>query len=161
MNLAFLPLDARPVTRGAFLALARAAGVTVATPPCSLLGDRRRPADVDALWAWIDGRAADADLLIASAELLIYGGLVPSRIGNEPLDRCLTLSRRFTDFRCRNPACGVLLSASNLRLPSDLEEYPRPTTDGTSPMLTANIAKVRPMIEKRVSVQWMVRSLRL
>ena len=71
MNVVFLPLDARPVTRGAFLALARAAGITVATPPCSLLGDRRRPADVDTLWAWIDAEAADADLLIASAELLI------------------------------------------------------------------------------------------
>ena len=126
MNVAFLPLDARPVTRGAFLALARAAGIAVVTPPCSLLGDRRRPADVDALWGWIDAEAADADLFIASAELLIYGGLVPSRIGSEPLDRCLAMSRRFTDLRHRNAGCGLLLSASNLRLPPspDASEEP-------------------------------------
>jgi uncharacterized protein DUF4127 len=117
MKIAFLPLDARPVTRGAFLDLAGAAGIAVATPPVSLLGDRRRPADVELLWSWIEAEAADADLLIAAAELLIYGGLVPSRIGHESLERCLALSGRFAGLRRRHVHRRLLLSASNLRLP--------------------------------------------
>lgn len=126
MRIAFLPLDDRPVTRGAFLQLAAAAGIEVATPPRSMLGARRQPADVEALWAWVDGAGTDADVLIASAELLIYGGLVPSRIGHEPLDRCLALAARFTDARRRAPQRRVLLSASNLRLPAtrDASEEP-------------------------------------
>ncbi len=126
MRIAFLPLDDRPVTRGAFLALAAAAGVQVVTPPASMLGARRQPADVEALWAWVHGEGADADLLIASAELLIYGGLVPSRIGHEPLDRCLALATRFAEARCRSPHRRWLVSASNLRLPAtpDASEEP-------------------------------------
>jgi hypothetical protein len=126
MRIAFLPLDDRPVTRGAFLQLAGAAGIEVATPPRSMLGARRQPADVEALWAWVDGEGTDADTLIASAELLIYGGLVPSRIGHESLDGCLSLAARFADARRRAPHRRVLLSASNLRLPAtrDASEEP-------------------------------------
>jgi hypothetical protein len=126
MRIAFLPLDDRPITRGAFLHLAAAAGIEVVTPPRSMLGARRRPADVEALWAWIDGEAVDADLLIASAELLIYGGLVPSRIGHESLDRCLALAGRFAATRRRAPEQRTLVSASNLRLPQtpDASEEP-------------------------------------
>jgi len=126
MRVAFLPLDDRPVTRGAFLRLAAASGIEVVTPPRSMLGARRQPADVEALWDWVAGAGAEGDLLIASAELLIYGGLVPSRIGHEPLDRCLELAARFADARRRAPHRRVLLSASNLRLPSapDATEEP-------------------------------------
>jgi len=126
MRVAFLPLDDRPVTRGAFLELAGAAGIEVATPPRSMLGVRRQPADVEALWGWVEGDGADADLLIASAELLIYGGLVPSRIGNESLDRCLRLAARFGDARRRAPHRRVLVSASNLRLPSTADAAEEP-----------------------------------
>src|SRR5215470_6697205 len=116
MRIAFLPLDDRPITRGAFLQLAAAAGLEVVTPPRSMLGARRHAADVEALWTWVGGEAADADLLIASAELLIYGGLVPSRIGHESLDRCLALAARFAEARRRAPHRQVLVSASNMRL---------------------------------------------
>ncbi len=126
MRIAFLPLDDRPITRGAFLRLAAAAGIEVVTPPRSMLGARRLPADVEALWAWVGAEGAEADLLIASAELLIYGGLVPSRIGHESLDRCLALAARFTEARRGAADRRLLVSASNLRLPQtpDASEEP-------------------------------------
>jgi hypothetical protein len=126
MKVAFLPLDDRPVTRAAFLQLAAASAIEVATPPRSMLGARRQPADVEALWDWVEGEGAAADLLIASAELLIYGGLVPSRIGHESLDRCLRLAARFADARRRAPQRRVLISASNLRLPSTADATEEP-----------------------------------
>lgn len=126
MRIAFLPLDGRPVTRDAFLQLAGAAGIEATTPPRSMLGAPRRPADVEALWEWVGREGAEADLLIASAELLIYGGLVPSRIGHEPLDRCLSLAARFADARRRVPGRRVLLFASNLRLPATADAAEEP-----------------------------------
>jgi hypothetical protein len=127
MKIAFLPLDDRPVTRDAFLTLAAIAGVEVVTPPRSLLGDRRTPADVEGLWEWVNADGTDADLLIGSAELLIYGGLVPSRIGHESLDRCLGLAARWREARQRAPHRRILLSASNMRLPAmpDATEEPQ------------------------------------
>ncbi|HEV2357737.1 MAG TPA: DUF4127 family protein [bacterium] len=126
MRIAFLPLDGRPVTRGAFLRLAAIAGADVLTPAPEHLGDLKRPADVEGLWAWLAGPGAHADLVVASAELLIYGGLVPSRVGHEPLDRCLALAARWGEARRARPRRRLYLSASNLRLPrtADATEEP-------------------------------------
>ncbi len=126
MKVAFLPLDDRPVTRDAFLALARIAGLDVVTPPRDLLGGPRTPAEIDALWRWVAGPGGEADLLIGSAELMIYGGLVPSRIGHEPLDRCLGLAARFGEARRAAPHRRILLSASNLRLPASADATEEP-----------------------------------
>ncbi len=126
MKIAFLPLDGRPITRDAFLALAAIAGWDTVTPPRQLLGLLKTPADVEALWAWVTGPGAGADLLLASAELLIYGGLVPSRIGHESLDRCLALAGRFAEARRNVPHRRIFVSASNMRLPAapDATEEP-------------------------------------
>ncbi len=81
MNVLFIPLDDRPVTRDAVLHLAAASGVTVHTPEAALLGGRDRPADVRALWSWIRRQVAQAPpaACIASAEMVCFGGLVASR----------------------------------------------------------------------------------
>lgn len=126
MRAAFLPLDERPVTRDAFLKLAAVAGAEVVTPARGQLGSLKRPADVDALWAWLEGPGAAADVVIASAELLIYGGLVPSRVGREPLDRCLALASRWRDLRRAAPDRRLYLSASNLRLPNSADATEEP-----------------------------------
>jgi len=123
---AFLPLDDRPITRDAFLALAGLAGLEVLTPPRELLGSLKTPADVEALWAWVNGPGTEADLLIGSAELMIYGGLVPSRIGHEPLDRCLSLAARFSEARRASAHRQMLLAASNMRLPSAADATEEP-----------------------------------
>ncbi len=126
MRVAFLPLDERPVTRDAFLQLAAIAGAEVATPAREQLGSLKRPADVDLLWTWLAGPGAAADVVIASAELLIYGGLVPSRVGRESLDRCLALASRWRDLRRAAPGRRLYLSASNLRLPNSADATEEP-----------------------------------
>jgi len=126
VTIAFLPLDERPVTRDAFLRLAAIAGAGVVTPPREQLGRLKRPADVEAMWAWLEGPGADSDVVIASAELLIYGGLVPSRVGREPLDRCLALAARWAGLRRAAPHRRLFLSASNLRLPNSADATEEP-----------------------------------
>jgi hypothetical protein len=126
VRLAFLPLDDRPITCDAFLLLASQAGAEAVTPPRPLLGSLKTPGDVDALWTWVAGPGREADVLIASAELLIYGGLVPSRIGHEPLDRCLALAARFGEARRSAPHRRILLSASNMRLPASADATEEP-----------------------------------
>jgi len=78
--LLFIPLDDRPVCLDFVAGLARAAGVDVRVPERGLLGDRHHPGDVDGLGDWLRQHvAAGADALIASAEMLCFGGLVASR----------------------------------------------------------------------------------
>lgn len=78
--LLFIPLDDRPVSLDFVADLARAAGVDVRKPELGLFGDRHRPGDVDRLLDWLQQQvAAGADALIASAEMVCFGGLVASR----------------------------------------------------------------------------------
>ncbi|MGH2453586.1 MAG: DUF4127 family protein [bacterium] len=82
MNVLFVPLDDRPATRDAVMDLAAAAGIPLTTPDRPLLGDRERGADVPALWAWLHGemrREGAPAACIASAEMLVFGGLVAAR----------------------------------------------------------------------------------
>lgn len=106
-RLLFVPLDDRPVCRDFVIELARSAGFDVRTPDRRLLGDRRRPGDVAGLWSWLEteGRAGGADALIASAEMLCFGGLVASRKSVAPfedlaplLDRLERAGRRLPTY---------------------------------------------------------------
>jgi hypothetical protein len=111
----FIPLDDRPATRDVVLDLLPLLGVSWDTPPKDLLGHRRRPADVDALFRWADREAANADVLIASAEGFIHGGLVASRLSVDSID---VLWRRLDRLLRLAAKVPTYLSAVNPRIPT-------------------------------------------
>lgn len=76
----FLPLDERFCTRDYFIALARAAGVDVATPPRAFLGAKKTPPDADRLRRWLAEVAGPGDAVLLSVDMLAHGGLIPSRM---------------------------------------------------------------------------------
>ena len=76
-----VPLDDRPVTAQLPRLLGAIAGARVAEPPRALLGKYLEPGDPDALARWLANEApADASGYIVSADMMVYGGLVASRI---------------------------------------------------------------------------------
>lgn len=111
----FVPLDDRPATRETVLDLLPLLGDGWATPPLDLLGHRRRPADLDGLWRWVEREAASAEALIASAEVLVHGGLVPSRLSVDPLE---TLWARLDRLARLAGRVATYLSAINPRIPA-------------------------------------------
>lgn len=84
MKIGNLPLDERPVNTRYPQMLAASAGVTLVQPPADLLCNQRQPARSAAITAWLLGQAPTLDVLIVSVALLGFGGLVPSRITDEP-----------------------------------------------------------------------------
>lgn len=114
-RLLFVPLDDRPATRETVLDLLPLLGEAWATPPRDLLGHRRRPADLDGLWRWVEREAAVADALIASAEVLLHGGLVASRLSVDPLDVLWARLDRLVRLAGR---VATYLSAVNPRIPA-------------------------------------------
>ncbi|MGH2375188.1 MAG: DUF4127 family protein [bacterium] len=115
----FIPLDDRPATREVVLDLLPLTEATWNTPPKELLGRGRRPADLDALWRWVDREADAADAVIASSEVLVYGGLVPSRLSVDPMD---VLWRRLDRVRRLATRAPLYLSAVNPRIPTGAGE---------------------------------------
>jgi hypothetical protein len=117
-----IPLDDRPATRETVLDLLPLTGATWDTPPKDLLGHRRRPADVDALFRWAEREVATSDALIASSEVLVHGGLVPSRLSVDPMEVLWRRLDRLIRLATRVP---TYLSAVNPRIPSGgTEEEP-------------------------------------
>lgn len=85
-----LPLDERPCNYG-FPSIMPKAGFEVVMPPISVMGLKKKPADVEAVANWLIDGAKDSDLLILSMDTLIYGGLIPSRLHH---DDVATLNKR-------------------------------------------------------------------
>ncbi|MBC8141518.1 MAG: DUF4127 family protein [Armatimonadetes bacterium] len=81
LTVALLPLDERPVNTRYPEMLARIAGATVLLPPLAIRGFHKTGADTAAVLRWL--ASAPADAVIASAEYLLFGNLIASRISGE------------------------------------------------------------------------------
>jgi hypothetical protein len=76
----FVPLDDRPVTYQLPTMLGAIAGQRVIVPPRAMLGHYLTPGAPRALLAWLDATTPGASALVASADMVAYGGLVASRV---------------------------------------------------------------------------------
>jgi len=79
--IAFVPLDDRPVTAQLPAMLGAIAGQPLVLPAREAIGSYLRPGDTDAIAAWLRSDALrGASALVASTDMVAYGGLVASRI---------------------------------------------------------------------------------
>ena len=81
----FVPQDDRPVSLQYTVDTAKAAGMTVLTPPQNLISGKTYQGQADQIMAWVEQNAGRADVMVLSTDTLIYGGLVDSRKHNLPL----------------------------------------------------------------------------
>ncbi|TWJ21647.1 DUF4127 family protein [Micromonospora endolithica] len=88
IRIALVPLDDRPVCRVLPALVAAVAGAAVATPPAALLPAGRRAGDPDRLADWL--RQEPADAAVVALETLGHGGLIASRLHDEPVSTVLT-----------------------------------------------------------------------
>lgn len=117
--LALLPLDERPVNVQLPQDVAAIAGAVLWTPPSGVLPSFRTPGDTGALADWLealpDQGAAGA---VVSLDMLVYGGLIPSRTSADGLLECLERLERLAGFRRRHPefrldVVGLFMRASS------------------------------------------------
>jgi hypothetical protein len=115
-----LPLDIRPVCYDMPRRLAAAAGLELSMPAPSLLGQLKSPANFKTLTRWVKNHLFENDPLIVALDTIAYGGLIPSRVNEEPL---AMLERRLTEFfgMIKTDACYGF--SSILRIPNyDFDE---------------------------------------
>lgn len=113
----YIPMDDRPVCLDYTKDTLTAAGIEVLTPDKEILASRNRYGDADKLWQWMFQNAKQADAVIVSADSLLYGGLVPSRIHNLSSE---TLQQRLANFeklRHDNPDIPIYVFSTLMRSP--------------------------------------------
>lgn len=124
-TIALMPLDGRPVCYDLPKQLADMAGINLQLPPRECLGVMKDPADNEQLLAWVNELLVEshpAHWLVA-LDTLVYGGLIASRQGDEPLNELLNRWQQWVKVLDGKNVHGF---ASILRLPNynNAEEEP-------------------------------------
>jgi hypothetical protein len=112
MKIGLIPLDERPVNTRYPKMIGQIAGVEVLIPPKEILSTFRTPADCDAIAEWLEQHIDDLDALIVSVEMLVYGGLIPSRITDDVIGTLLQRLEILRDLKHSHP--HLLLFGFNL-----------------------------------------------
>ncbi|MEM9213291.1 MAG: DUF4127 family protein [Cyanobacteria bacterium P01_F01_bin.150] len=113
MNVLFIPLDERPCNRIYPQQLAALRDeTTLIVAPNNLLGQKKQSADVDKLWGWIYSQVGCCNGAIISLEMLVYGGLLPSRLHQHSISVLSDRLNRIRQLKLDHPQ--LILFASNL-----------------------------------------------
>ena len=113
-----IPLDSRPAA-GQFASMIGAmAGVETRMPPYETLGRFTKPGSPEAIYEWLESQdLTGVRAIVASADMLAYGGLIASREDAATVNVAYDRLRRLIRFK-REKAKGVRLYifASTMRL---------------------------------------------
>ena len=116
-----LPLDARPVVREQVVQLMTAGDWELVVPPTTLLGHLRRGADRDALVHWIEREAGGVSGFVLALDMLLYGGLVPSRFVEDNETALAARLAWLRTLRAAHPGKPLYAFASTMRISRGLE----------------------------------------
>lgn len=123
-KIVLVPLDERPCN-SRFPAMMPKGEYTLCMPPRSLLGNKKQPADTNLLKDWLMGEISDADYLVVSADMMLYGGIVPSRLHTLSQEELLSRTQFFGEIRAAAPNIKIYAFQLIMRCPaysSDDEE---------------------------------------
>ena len=111
-----LPMDDRPVNYDYPGYLARLAGYELHLPPRDWLGNPWHLAQHSSLLGWLNKEADLAQVLVVAVDTLVYGGLIPSRTSNEPLEKLLERLSLLKEIKNRRPGLSILASSVVMRI---------------------------------------------
>ncbi len=122
-KIVLLPLDERPCNYDFPVDLFRHDDLNLVRP--SKLGNKKEPANVDEIAEYLKEECKDADGLILSVDMLLYGGLIPSRLHYETIEKLKQTAETIKHIKDKNPGLTVFAFQVIMRCPaysSDDEE---------------------------------------
>lgn len=117
-KIVYLPLDERPCNYIYPQYIAKCASVNFVTAPMSLMGRFKKPADIDGLWTWLFEEAKNASHVVMSTDLLLYGGIVPSRLHYFSKEKCLERIELIKKLKQENPKLVIYAFSLITRAPA-------------------------------------------
>lgn len=127
MNMICVPLDIRPYNYDFLISLASMdSKLSLKMPAKDILGYKKQPASHQAVDEFINSHCADADALIISLDMYLYGGLFPARIHQMELSELTARLNKIKSLKERYPSLKIYASSLVLRTPkyNSSEEEP-------------------------------------
>ncbi len=101
-RIVYIPLDERPCNYNFPILLGEITdNYKLITPPMDIMGDKKTPANIEALWKWLEKEIEAADGAILSFDTLIYGGIIPSRLHYLSLEECKNRIEKLRDIKLK------------------------------------------------------------
>lgn len=113
----YVPFDDRPVSVDYAVATVKAAKIDILVPPTEYLAGRYQSGQPEKLWQWVNANASKADAMVLSADALIYGSLVESRVHDSSQNVLDWRLRRFNTLRQNNPNTALYVFSTIMRSP--------------------------------------------
>lgn len=126
-KIALLPLDERPCNlRFPAEICAGSADIELVIPPSRILGRKKRPADTAELAKWLLEQSHECDALVISIDMLVYGGIVPSRVHTLAPETCLNRLGILEHIKKTHPELPLYAFSLIMRAPeyNSCEEEP-------------------------------------
>jgi len=118
MKIAYVPIDERPCNTSVVERIAQSAvDLELIIPPVECFGLKKRPADTEGLWEWLNQVGKTADALILSIDMLLYGGLIPSRLHHFAAEKGADFIHRLRSFHHAHPKLLIYGAISIMRTP--------------------------------------------
>lgn len=117
MHILVIPLDERPVNTQIPALVASTAGASLALPPASALPRFRTQADLDELAAWTRQQTAahPGASLVVCTDTLVFGGIIPARITDDPLGAALARLGLLRDLTQRDKDLRIIATSLVMR----------------------------------------------
>lgn len=125
-NIVYLPLDERPCNYHFAQRIAMGTEVRLRKPSPEVLGDKKIPADYDKVRKYLLDNATTANAYIVSLDMLLYGGIVPSRLHQLDEDELTARLDVLDEIKRINPAVKIYAFQLIMRCPcySSSDEEP-------------------------------------
>ncbi|CAG9621146.1 DUF4127 family protein [Sutcliffiella rhizosphaerae] len=114
----YLPLDERPCNLRYPKMLADMTDMTMVVPNKDILGNMKVAAKVSALHDWLREEAFTANYLIVSIDMLLYGGIVPSRLHKLSMEQCMERLAILQELKSQNPNLKIYGYSLIMRVPA-------------------------------------------
>lgn len=119
MKILYIPLDERPCNYAyPQMITSLQEQLQLITPPLTLLGQKKQAADLDCLWAWVHAQVGACQVTILSMEMLVYGGLLPSRLHHQSVAGLMERLAQIRNLKTKYPDLVILASTLIMRTPS-------------------------------------------
>lgn len=111
-----LPLDERPCNYH-YPAMMPKTNCECILPPIEIMGYKKTPANTDKIAEWLLNNIVGADVLILSLDMLIYGGIVPSRLHHTDIDTLIKRADIVKELKNINPTLKIYAFELIMRCP--------------------------------------------
>lgn len=118
MKIVYLPLDERPCNYNYPIQMPIDNNIEIALPDFKILSLKKKVCDVNNIINWLKKESVNADYAVISLDMLLFGGIIPSRLHRLSLEEVISRVNVLLEIKKNNPHIKIYANELIMRCPS-------------------------------------------